>query len=51
MWGEGAVLKKASGHQAVIMAALSKMTLVWFTQLVVMIGVIVLLLVCVSNVL
>lgn len=45
MWGEGAVLKKASGHRMVIMADLSKMMSVWFIQLIVMTGVIVLLLV------
>lgn len=28
----GAVLKKASGHRGVIMADLSKMELVWFTE-------------------
>lgn len=34
MWGQGweTLLKKASGHRAVIMVDLSKMVLVWLTH-------------------
>lgn len=32
MWGEGLCLGRLSGHRTVIVADLSKMAFVWFTQ-------------------